>query len=68
MKISNPTFATNKPTITVAIGSKALNPSSEPPIPINAATEDRASDLWCHASAFSDGEFIFLATFIVILY
>ena len=48
--------------------SSDLNPKIAPPIPIKAATEDNASDLWCHASALSAGEFVFLATLIVILY
>ena len=48
--------------------SSDLTPKIAPPIPIKAATEDNASDLWCHASALSAGEFVFLATLIVILY
>ncbi len=40
-----PTLATNIATTTDAIGSNGLNPKIEPPIPIKAATEDKASDL-----------------------
>ena len=45
-----------------------MKPSIAPPIPTKAAIDDKASDLWCHASAFKDGEFIFFAILIVILY
>ena len=68
LNISIPTFITIKATIIDAIGSSNLIPKIEPPIPINAAIDDNASDLWCQASAFKASEFIFLAAFIVILY
>ena len=37
-------------------------------IPIKLPTEDNASDLWCHASAFSAPEFIFMAAALVYQY
>ena len=66
--ISAPTLETNNATTIDAKESKILNPIIAPPIPINAAIDDKASDLWCQASAFNAGEFILFATLIVILY
>ena len=42
---SIPTFTTTIATIIDAIGSNILKPSIAPPIPINAAIDENASDL-----------------------
>ena len=44
------------------------NPSRAPRMPAKLPTEDRASDLWCHASAISAPEFIRLAADLVYQY
>ena len=55
----------NKQIITLAIGSKIGNPDLAPIIPIKAPIEERASDLWCHASAITAPELIFFAADLV---
>ena len=53
---------------TLARGSRIGNPILAPRTPIRLPTEDRASERWCHASAISAAESIFLAAFLVYQY
>ena len=65
LNISYDTFTINKHIIIDAIGSSIGNFILAPNIPIKLPTEDKASDLWCHASAFNAPEFIFMAADLV---
>ena len=65
LKISTDAFTISTQIATLAIGSRIGKPSLAPKIPINAPTEDIASERWCHASAISAPEFIFFAALLV---
>ena len=57
----NAAFTTKTQITTLAMGSRMGSPIRAPNIPIKLPTEERASERWCHASAISAPEPVFLA-------
>ena len=65
LNISKAALRMNRQITILAIGSRTGKPSRAPSIPINAPTDDNASERWCHASAMRAPEFIFFAPALV---